>query len=208
MVDTAHSPTEIRKKFYRTFNKSEVALIDELNDVMEQCFLQIPPFVLRRMIDRGLIPDNLHLLDEDDNLDKSKLHLLNDLDEYRVIEDTIFEGMAFEFSNEGITNPFSPYRIVWTMEDKGFAYFVKTAIPPKHGAVRVLDVWRKHGAIPFYPLPAQKELFVRGVDWNLVPIFKQLIHEAKTDLLSADHEDENRWESDDNLDEEEASNMV
>lgn len=197
---------EIKKKFFRTFTSPEQKLIDELVDVMQDCYVQVPPFVIRRMIDRGIIPANLELLDEEGNLIKHNLHRLGENPAYQTVENAMYEGLAFEFNNEGANNPYSPYRMVWAAEEGGYTYFVKVSIPPKNGTVRIIDVWRKRGATPFYPIPAQKELFVRGAHWDIEKPLSDLLAKARVGLLTPAGEEDEEWE--DELDGEVSRNAV
>jgi hypothetical protein len=170
---------DVTKKFYRNFVEAELVLLDSLQDIMENCYMQIPPYILKRMVERGILPDELELLDETGFIEKENLYLLNESKEYHAVENAILNGIAFEFSNEGVKNPHSPYRVVWAIENEGFSYFVKTAVPPLEGVVRVVDVWRKKGFIPFYPLMHQADLFKRGEEWDIKAILSDLVAKAQ-----------------------------
>lgn len=171
----------LKKKFYRDFTEKEIDLLEELQDIMARCYIFIPPFVVRRMIDRGIIPD-VGVLDNEEEFVRDNLYLLNDLPEYKFISNILNEGIPYEFSNEGVSNPISPYRIVWAGEFMGFTYFVKFSVPPARGGVRVVDVWRKQGGIPFSPLREQRQLFAKGVNWDISMILARILDSAKAEV--------------------------
>jgi hypothetical protein len=181
---------EIQKKFFRTYTSIENEIIGELRDVINQCKVHTPPFVVKRMWEREILDQDIDIFDEIGDVDKSKMGVLNDIHEYNILDKAIKEGVPFEFNNEGQTNPFSPYRMVWALEDDGFTYFVKTSLPPKRGTIRVIDVWRKLGTIPIYPLPQQKEVFIKGAVWDIQDILDEILTAGRVHLIVGDDDDE------------------
>lgn len=177
-------PPNIMKKFYRDFTERETELIDALQDVMADCYVFIPPFVVQRMVDRGILklPDGLELIDENGEFVKQNVYALNDIPEYKFVESVVSSGFAYEFSNEGIHNPVGPYRVVWVDEYDGFTYFVKTSVPPMRNSVRVVDVWRKSGPIPLSPLASQRNIFARGAKWDISMILSMILDVARAQM--------------------------
>jgi len=169
---TEHS---LKKNFYRDFSQTDVDIIADLQDVMKGLYIQIPPFVIKKMMERGLIPEELPIFDDQENIVKDNLNMLNDIPEYVFVRNILNVAMPFEFSNEGVANPFSPYRMVWAAELADYTYFVKTSLPPKDGIVRVIDVWRKQGSIPLHPLASQNQYFERGEDWDVYDIVDKML---------------------------------
>lgn len=169
----------LKKKFYRDFSETDLAVISDLQDDMKDCYIQFPPFVLKRMVERGIIPSSIELFNNDEGIIKSNLQKLNSVKEYSFVKNALCLAIPFEFSNEGIMNPYSPYRMVWVAEYDGNTYFIKTALPPHNGMVRVIDVWRKQGSVPIHPLAAQRELFVRGEEWSIYDIIDEIVSEME-----------------------------
>lgn len=175
---------KIMKKFYRDFTDTEVELVEELQDIMADCRVFIPPFVVKKMLERRVIsiPNDVRMFDDNGDFIKENTFVLYDSKEYRFVESVIHTGFAYEFSNEGVHNPIAPYRIVWVDDYEGYTYFVKTSVPPMRGSVRVVDVWRKKGTIPTHPLREQRAIFARGARWDISLILKMLVDVAKTQV--------------------------
>lgn len=176
---------EVRKKFFRTFSSIESDQLSEFSDIVHECHIYFPPFVAKRLFEREILPE-VDIFDKDGNYDKSKVHELNALDEYKILVDGVYNGITFEFNDEGVSNPFSPYRIVYAYEHGEYTYFLKISIPPKRGVVRVIDVWRKLGTIPQYPLTSQKDTFIQGASWNIEDVLEDMITTARVQLIVGD----------------------
>jgi len=169
----------LKKKFYRDFSETDLGIIADLQDYMKDCYIQFPPFVLKKMIDREILPNSIKLFDADDRIVKENLIHLNRIPEYNFIKNLVQIATPFEFSNEGIMNPYSPYRIVWVATTAEYTYFVKTALPPHDNIVRVIDVWRKQGGVPIHPLASQKDAFSRGEEWSIYDIIETMVIELE-----------------------------
>lgn len=170
---------DIKKKFYRDFTEDETFLIDDLQEAMGRCYIFVPPFVVSKMIARKMLPSNLEILDDEGNFIRDNMYILNDQPAYKAVIETVHCGVPYEFNNEGISNPISPYRVVWAGEYDGFTYFVKTSVPPVRGGVRVVDVWRKLGGIPLSPLVEQREIFAKGAEWDISDILSSILTDTK-----------------------------
>lgn len=165
----------MKKKFYRDFSETDLAIISDLQNHMKDSYIQFPPFVLKRMVERGIIPKDIELFDSDGGILKENLQKINSIKEYSFVKSLIQIAMPFEFSNEGVMNPYSPYRMVWAGEFNGDTYFLKTALPPQKNIVRVIDVWKKQGNIPIHPLASQREFFTRGEEWSIYDLIDDMV---------------------------------
>lgn len=174
---------EFKKKFYRDFSESELVLFDELQDYMADCYVFIPAYVIDRMIHRDIIPGDIKVLDQQGRFIKESIHKLNDVPEYVFVSSILEVGVPYEFSNEGKSNPISPYRVVWCAKNGDYTYFVKTPVPPARGSVRIIDVWRKVGDIPLSPPREQRAYFAKGMHWNIYPILARLVSSAKAEVM-------------------------
>ncbi len=166
----------IKKKFYRDFTEKEADLLDELQVIVSHSYPFVPPYVVKRMIERGIIADDIDLFDENGDFIYDNYPILNDDPGYQNVINTLSEGIAYEFSNEGRLNPILPYRVVWAAEmDDGYVYFVKTSVPPMRGGVRVVDVWRKSGSIPVAPPRRYRQVFAAGTHWDIGPALRKIL---------------------------------
>lgn len=155
MVDTQL----LIKKFYKDFTDSETGYLNELIDELSSLEVEIPPHVLHRMIERGILQDGAPLVVGDNNtISIAGIH-----DVVRALE----EGAVYEFSNEGIGHTYNPYRLVVAQEQDGFTMFVKVAPSKVATTAKILDVWRRHGPIPTYPPIKAIDQFRR--DWEFIP---------------------------------------
>jgi len=172
----------IKKKFYRDFTEREIDMLDELQDYMAKCYVFVPPFVIKKMIERGILPNDLDVIDENMEFVKENIGRLNDVPEYRHVVNTVSEGIPYEFSNEGVSNPISPYRLVFASEYDGHTYFVKVSVPPARRGVRIIDVWRKKGEVPISPPREQRNIFAQGVNWDISHILARLVDSARFEV--------------------------
>lgn len=131
--------TIILKKFYRDFTDEEIAYIESVLSDMRKLDLDIPGYVIDRMLSRHII-------------DPGEVMILLSLPVYKEIEAAAYEGAVYEFSNEAAGKSDNPFRVVVAREgDDGYTYFVKLVPSETTPTLEVLDVWRKRGPIPEYP---------------------------------------------------------
>jgi hypothetical protein len=169
--------TNLKKKFYRDFDKFEKEAIEELTETLKSGYIHIPPHVIEIMAGRDIITrEDVFSLNKS-FLVVEKLHKLNSQPGYKNVETTVREGMPFEFSNEGVMNKNSPYRLVLTKQFGDQTLFVKVSVPPLNNRIKVLDVWQKKGEIPLHPYRPQIKFFERGREWEIDQIVWDLIDE-------------------------------
>lgn len=171
---------ELKKKFYQDFTERELELFDDLRTLINESRVRVEDFVIKRMVERRIIP-NVGLFDSG-RVNHASLYMLKNVPAYQDIKLCLSNGIIYEMSNEGVSNPNSPYRAVFALEREKNTLFVKVSLPPMDEVIRVIDVWQKAGRMPIRPLREQDEIFSRGEGWDLVPVLEGLVDKAEESI--------------------------
>lgn len=167
----------IVKKFYRDFSDEEKNFFNEIIHDIGEMQIEVPDYVVERMIDRRILPEDLPIYDENDKVDESKIYFLNTIPQYLEVMRTLLEGAAYEVSNEGLNKSNNPFRLVIAREaEDGSTYFVKIAPTLDDDEFcKVLDVWKRRGKIPLYPPSHALNQFV--ADWDVIDAMESFFEE-------------------------------
>ena len=162
----------VLKKFYRDMKPEELSAVEDCMRRLRGMYPDYPPHVMKRMVDRGILPNDEanKIFDDEGNLIPERMALY--IENLSPVSDAFATGMVFEVSNEGAANPANPYRIVLAKEVGEYVYFVKVSSnPPSGDTIRILDVWRKMGKIPLSP--PSHAIPQMTTTWNLLDAFKE-----------------------------------
>lgn len=175
----------IVKKFYRDLTDDENRYLGEILMTMRDADVEIPSHVLKRMIDRNILPRGYIQFDEGDEVVNRAA--LAGFPGHQDAVLTFDKGVIYEISNEGLGRGSNPFRIVLAHEfSDGSTYFVKIAPSWDPEEVRLLDVWKRKGKVPIYPPKHSVHLFV--TDWDVVESLEEFFYAFKEQEVPAENQ--------------------